>query len=155
MQMYISSYCSSRRPWRARGSRRLSALLAAACIVELPAAEHQAPPHVAEATPPLLAEHCLDCHGPDDAQASFRIDTLTRAIDTVEMAERWQKVLNALNSGEMPPADAKQLEPARKVELLDDLSHAMVTARKRLADQGDDTLLRRLNRRSCLAWKST
>ena len=102
---------------------------------------------MAEATPPLLAEHCLDCHGPDDAQASFRIDTLTRAIDTVEMAERWQKVLNALNSGEMPPADAKQLEPARKVELLDDLSHAMVTARKRLADQGDDTLLRRLNRR--------
>jgi hypothetical protein len=105
------------------------------------------PPRVAEATPSVLAHHCLDCHGPDEPQASFRVDTLTRAIDTVEMAERWQKVLNAMNSGEMPPADAPQLDPARKIELLDDLSHAMVAARKSLADQGDDTLLRRLNRR--------
>jgi hypothetical protein len=112
-----------------------------------PASSLAGPPHVADATPPLLAGHCLECHGPDDAQASFRVDTLTRAIDTVEMAERWQKVLNALNSGEMPPADAKQVEPARKIELLDDLSYAMVAARKNLADQGSDTLLRRLNRR--------
>ena len=104
-------------------------------------------PQVAEATPSVLAEHCLECHGPDDAQASFRVDTLSREIDTVEMAERWQKVLNALNSDEMPPADVKPIDPARKIELLDDLSHAMVAARKSLADQGDDTLLRRLNRR--------
>lgn len=112
-----------------------------------PASSLAGPPHVADATQPLLAVHCLECHGSDDAQASFRVDTLTRAIDTVEMAERWQKVLNALNSGEMPPADAKPIDPSRKIELLDDLSHAMVAARKSLADQGDDTLLRRLNRR--------
>jgi hypothetical protein len=112
-----------------------------------PASSLGGPPQVADATPPLLATHCLECHGPDDAQASFRVDMLTRAIDTVEMAERWQKVLNALNSGEMPPADAKPIDPTRKIELLDDLSHAMVAARKSLADQGDDTLLRRLNRR--------
>ena len=128
-----------------RGLPALLAAMAVAC--ESPAPCSDEPPRVTAASPALLAEHCLECHGPDDAQASFRVDTLTRAIDSVEMAERWQKVLNALNSGEMPPADAKSIDPARKIELLDDLSHAMVAARKRLADQGDDTLLRRLNRR--------
>lgn len=105
------------------------------------------PPQVAESTPSLLAAHCLDCHGPDDAQASFRVDTLARTIDTIEMAERWQKVLNALNSGEMPPKESKPLESAAKIELLDDLSHAMVRARRSLADQGGGATLRRLNRR--------
>jgi hypothetical protein len=128
-----------------RGLPALWAAMAVVCASPAPCSDE--PPRVAAASPSLLAEHCLECHGPDDAQASFRVDTLTRAIDTVEMAERWQKVLNALNSGEMPPADAKSIDPARKIELLDDLSHAMVAARKSLADQGDDTLLRRLNRR--------
>ena len=128
-----------------RGLPALWAAMAVACASPAPCSDE--PPRVAAASPSLLAEHCLECHGPDDAQASFRVDTLTRAIDTIEMAERWQKVLNALNSGEMPPADAKSIDPARKIELLDDLSHAMVAARKSLAEQGDDTLLRRLNRR--------
>jgi hypothetical protein len=129
-------------------SRWLLAMLAAmaASGMSFPACS-AAPPEVADATPSLLAAHCFDCHGPDDPQASFRVDTLARSIDTVEMAERWQKVLNALNSGEMPPKDSKQLEPAAKIELLDDLSHAMVRARRSLADQGGGATLRRLNRR--------
>ncbi|MEI6240418.1 MAG: DUF1592 domain-containing protein [Planctomycetia bacterium] len=129
-------------------SRWLPSIVAVLVATRMPPAVSLAElPQVAAATPPLLAAQCLDCHGPDDAQASFRIDTLTRTIDTVEMAERWQKVLNALNSGEMPPKDAKQFEAAAKIELLDDLSHAMVAARRSLAEQGSDTLLRRLNRR--------
>lgn len=112
-----------------------------------PAVSRAAAPQVAETAPVFLATFCGECHGPDDAQASFRVDTLTREISTVEMAERWQKVLNALNSGEMPPEDATQPTPAAKIELLDDLSHAMVRARRSLADQGSGTMLRRLNRR--------
>ncbi len=95
----------------------------------------------------VLASHCGRCHASDEAEASFRVDTLTCDIDSVEMAERWQKVLDALNSGAMPPDDAPQIASLQKIELLDDLSHAMVTARKSLADMGSDTLLRRLNRR--------
>lgn len=96
---------------------------------------------------PVLASRCGRCHAADDAGGAFRVDTLTREIDSLEMAERWQKVLNVLNSGEMPPEDAPQLDPGDKLELLDDLSHAMAAARRSLADQGSDTLLRRLNRR--------
>ena len=111
------------------------------------AADRPASPAVKPATPPLLAAHCLKCHGPDDTNGGFRVDTLPAAVDSVEVAERWQRVLNVLNSGEMPPDDAKQIEPADKADLLDDLAHVMVAARKSLADSGGAVTMRRLNRR--------
>lgn len=72
------------------------------------AADRPALPAVKPATQPQLAVHCLKCHGPDDANGGVRIDTLPAAIDSIEAAERWQQVLNVLNSGEMPPDEAKQ-----------------------------------------------
>jgi mono/diheme cytochrome c family protein len=102
---------------------------------------------VKASTLPLLATHCGACHGPDDANGGFRIDTLPAAIDSIESAERWQQVLNVLNAGEMPPEDEKQLDPAAKADLLDDLAHALVMARKALADTGGAVTMRRLNRR--------
>jgi len=110
-------------------------------------AERPAPPAVKPTTQPLLAAHCLKCHGPDDTNGGFRVDTLPAAVDSLEAAERWQRVLNVLNSGEMPPDDEKQIEAAAKADLLDDLAHVMVTARKTLADSGGAVTMRRLNRR--------
>lgn len=95
----------------------------------------------------LFKDTCLSCHGPDKQKGKFRIDQLSLKVDTVETAERWQKVLNQLNSGAMPPEDEKQPAPAAKTELLDDLSHMMVAARKKLGDQNGVITMRRLNRR--------
>lgn len=69
------------------------------------------------------------------------------AIADLSTAERWQKVLNALNAGEMPPENEAQPAPEIKANFLDDLSHAMVGARQRLGDQEGVIALRRLNRR--------
>ena len=57
-----------------RGLPALWAAMAVACASPAPCSDE--PPRVAAASPSLLAEHCLECHGPDDAQASFRVDTL-------------------------------------------------------------------------------
>jgi mono/diheme cytochrome c family protein len=111
------------------------------------AAEPSVVARVKASTQPLLAAHCADCHGPDDAGGGFRIDTLPAAIDSADTADRWRKVLNVLNSGEMPPKDAEQLAPAAKADLLEDLSQAIVVAGKALADTGGRTTMRRLNRR--------
>lgn len=99
-------------------------------------------PHMA-----ALRTSCLKCHGADDPQGGFRLDALSAAIDTVEAADRWQKVMGVLNSGEMPPEDEPPLDAAVKTELLDDLAHALVVARKTLADAGGAITMRRLNRR--------
>lgn len=95
----------------------------------------------------LFKETCIACHGPDKQKGKFRIDQLSLKVDTVETAERWQKVLNQINSGEMPPEDKKQPSAAAKTELLDDLSNMMVAARKKLGDQNGVITMRRLNRR--------
>lgn len=95
----------------------------------------------------LLERHCQGCHGAEKQKGKFRLDDLPMGIGNVETAERWQKVLNALNSGEMPPEEEKQPKGEAKADLIDDLSNVMVAARKALADQNGAVVMRRLNRR--------
>ncbi|MEY5026197.1 MAG: hypothetical protein RLZZ244_1725 [Verrucomicrobiota bacterium] len=111
--------------------------------------------HASDPAPPTLdAKHrglfenyCVSCHGPEKQKGKFRLDDLPLSITNLETAERWQKVLNQLNSGEMPPEGEKQLPNAAKTDFLDDLSNAMVAARRTLADQNGLITMRRLNRR--------
>lgn len=105
------------------------------------------PAIVPERHRPLLKEHCQGCHGPDKQKGKFRVDELPSSITTLRDAERWQKVLNQMNSGEMPPEDEKQPPKAQKADLLDDLANAMVAARRNLSDQKGVITMRRLNRR--------
>jgi mono/diheme cytochrome c family protein len=113
-----------------------TALLAAEPEVRLPA-KHRS----------LFEAHCLSCHGAEKPQGNFRLDDLPFAISTIETAEKWQKILNAMNSGEMPPEDEKQPPNEMKADFLDDLSNAMVAARRVLSDQQGVITMRRLNRR--------
>src|SRR6185437_14926583 len=90
---------------------------------------------------------CVKCHGPAEQNGKFRVDDLPFSITDIETAERWQKVLNAMNSGDMPPDDEKQPPDEAKADLLEDLANVMVAARKRLSDQRGVITMRRLNRR--------
>jgi mono/diheme cytochrome c family protein len=95
----------------------------------------------------LLEAHCQNCHGAEKQKGKFRVDDLSFSLTDPLTAERWQKVLDALNSGEMPPEDEKQPPAQEKADLLDDLAHTLVTARKSLSDQHGVITLRRLNQR--------
>ncbi|HRH99161.1 MAG TPA: hypothetical protein PLB55_24680, partial [Prosthecobacter sp.] len=83
----------------------------------------------------LFKETCLSCHGPEKQKGKFRVDDLPLSITNVEIAEKWQKVLNAMNSGDMPPEDEKQPSNEAKTDFLDDLANVMVVARRTLGDQ--------------------
>ncbi|QDT59739.1 Planctomycete cytochrome C [Stieleria bergensis] len=91
--------------------------------------------------------HCLDCHDSETREGKVDLETLPFRISTLEQAELWQKVLNALNSGEMPPEDSEQPGNTEKADFLDDLARTMVTARQALSDSGGKITMRRLNRR--------
>ncbi|MEY5011153.1 MAG: hypothetical protein RLZZ253_2292, partial [Verrucomicrobiota bacterium] len=95
----------------------------------------------------FLQTHCESCHGPEKQKGKFRVDDLPLSLTDLPTAERWQKVLNALNSGEMPPEDEKQPPASAKTDFLDDLTQTLVAARKHLSDQHGVIALRRLNRR--------
>ena len=91
--------------------------------------------------------HCLDCHDSATREGKVDLESLSFRITTLEQAELWQKVLNALNSGEMPPEDSEQPGNNQKADFLDDLAQTMVTARRTLSDSGGKITMRRLNRR--------
>lgn len=95
----------------------------------------------------LLETHCQQCHGPEKQKGKFRVDDLAFSLADARTAERWQKVLDALNSGEMPPEGERPLPGQGKADLLEDLANTLVVARKALSDQHGLIALRRLNQR--------
>ncbi|MEO1998885.1 MAG: DUF1587 domain-containing protein, partial [Planctomycetaceae bacterium] len=108
-----------------------------------------APPKVLlpEQNVAFLKKHCFDCHDSETQEGKVNLEDLPFRITTLKQAELWQKVLNALNSGEMPPEDEPQPANAQKADFLDDLAQTMVAARRFFSDSGGKITMRRLNRR--------
>jgi len=95
----------------------------------------------------VFEQHCFDCHDADTEKGGVNLEDLSFEMDSLQTAELWQKVLNTVNSGEMPPKKKEQIPDTRKAAFLSDLSRQLVVARKALADSGGKTTVRRLNRR--------
>ncbi|MDF1862652.1 MAG: DUF1587 domain-containing protein, partial [Verrucomicrobiales bacterium] len=110
--------------------------------------------HAAEPTPELPEKHfaffdkyCLECHDSLTEKGKVNLEDIPFQVTTIEEAELWQKVLNSMNSGEMPPEDEPQPEQQEKADFLDALAQTMVDARRSLSDTGGEITMRRLNRR--------
>lgn len=95
----------------------------------------------------FLEDHCYNCHDNNIQKGKVNLEAMPLEITTLEQAELWQKVLNAVNAGEMPPPDKKQPPQKAKADFLADLADTMVTARKVLSDAGGKITMRKLNRR--------
>jgi hypothetical protein len=95
----------------------------------------------------FFRDYCTECHGVEKQKGKIRLDNLPFKIDSLKTADDWARVLNSLNSGDMPPDDARQPEQGAKADFLEALSQTMVVARKALADQDGNITMRRLNRR--------
>ena len=95
--------------------RLLSGLLIALALTRVASAEPKKVDYNREIRP-ILSDLCYKCHGPDELtrKGKLRLDDVSFALDSVESADRWQKILNQINSGEMPPDDAKQPERGAK-----------------------------------------
>ncbi|MEK0446842.1 MAG: hypothetical protein RLZZ399_2163 [Verrucomicrobiota bacterium] len=122
----------------------------------IPQGGHSAPA-AGGATPPaarvdekhrgFFRDYCVECHGPKKQEGKLRLDEISFALDSVETADRWQKILGQINSGEMPPEDARQPSKIVKSDFLDNLSQTLVHARRTLSDTQGKITMRRLNRR--------
>ncbi|MBK1880023.1 DUF1592 domain-containing protein [Pelagicoccus mobilis] len=96
----------------------------------------------------MFEEYCYDCHDTFAEEGGVDLEKLSFNIsEDLENAALWQKVLDVLNSKEMPPEEELQIAPDVKTAFLDDLSNQLVSARDILGDSGGVITLRRLNRR--------
>lgn len=59
---------------------------------------------------PFLVKYCFDCHGDSGAEAEFRLDNIDGVVSAGRDIERWEKALEMISIGNMPPADA-DLQP--------------------------------------------
>lgn len=129
-------------------SRTLLAFLATGHLVALVSANEPPATLMPKAKlEPFLKEHCIRCHGPEKQKGQVRFDEANWEISNVDIAQRWQDVLDQLNGGDMPPEDEKQ--PSQEVlsHALDTLTGTLLKARKQLTDRGGEIAMRRLNRR--------
>ncbi|MDE0865764.1 MAG: DUF1592 domain-containing protein [Rubripirellula sp.] len=95
----------------------------------------------------FLRNHCFECHDAASRKGQLDLENVSFDFGTIESAERWQKILGAVNSGEMPPKESKQAGFEAKANFLEALSGQLVVARQILSDSGGVITMRRLNRR--------
>ncbi|MCR9245975.1 MAG: DUF1592 domain-containing protein [bacterium] len=94
---------------------------------------------------PLLENHCYRCHGERKQKADVRLDDLDHTMATGAAAEGWRSALDMINSGEMPPEDARQFSDAERRLVVDWLTAGLEAAAER--QKGDRrVVMRRLTR---------
>jgi PAS domain-containing protein len=64
---------------------------------------------------PFLKKHCLDCHSGEEPEGEVALDAFKDAPAVAADQKTWQRVIEMLRSGAMPPEDAEQPPmPARR-----------------------------------------
>ena len=95
---------------------------------------------------PFFENHCIKCHGPEETKGDMRLDTLAHKITDDYIAEHWQDILDALNSGEMPTEKEPRPPTDKMAEVIEVITTRLYEAQKRLVDSRTQTI-RRLNKR--------
>ncbi len=94
---------------------------------------------------PFLREHCLRCHGEKTQEADFRVDTqLTADLSDRVNRQRWNEVVNAINSHSMPPEGEPQPKAESTAAVVDFITNQTLLAET--LNRSTSVVLRRLNR---------
>ncbi len=101
------------------------------------AADHQ--------TTAFMKEHCLRCHGPEQAKGDLRLDQLDTDFSKPSTFERWREVVTRVQSGEMPPKKEPRPQPTQVQTFVRQVSARLEEAGAKQRAEGR-VVLRRLNR---------
>ena len=115
------------------------ALVVAVHLMAAAGAPGPATPAYGDQIRPLLARHCVECHGPDRAKGGFRADRLTPDLTQPANREQWLSAAKRVRAGEMPPKG----KAGPEVRPLADWVEATEAARRASAGR---VALRRINR---------
>lgn len=76
----------------------------------------------------FFQQHCIECHGAKEQQAKVAVHHLTdKPQSAVELA-LWKRVLGQLESGHMPPDDARQPTPQQRQQAIAALDQGLEQA---------------------------
>ena len=96
----------------------------------------------------FFSTYCLECHGPEKQKGDRRFDELQLPAAKPDTLIELQDIIDQLNLGEMPPAEADKHPDASAVrDVVSVLTRLVADGHARLSSTGGQTILRRLNRR--------
>ncbi|MCP4778624.1 MAG: DUF1587 domain-containing protein, partial [Planctomycetaceae bacterium] len=68
---------------------------------------------------PFFKAHCIKCHGPDKSKGELTLHTLDGDLGSGRGIQRWESVLDAIESGAMPPEDEPQPDQSERQAVVD------------------------------------
>jgi len=68
---------------------------------------------------PLLARHCLKCHGGEKPKSGVNLSAFPDEASALKSRTLWQKVWRALHAREMPPEEKRQSTAAERERITD------------------------------------
>lgn len=85
---------------------RIAAIMAAFAWLASASLQAEEPQELEQVMQPFLTKYCVECHSADLHKGDFRVDNLSPKVGT-ENTPQWLEIMERINSGEMPPEDAK------------------------------------------------
>ncbi len=96
-------------------------------------------------TLPLLRQFCLKCHSTEEQEGDLDLEQFTKLEQVRKAQPIWQKVVEMLDNGEMPPKKSRQLSLEQRKQLRDwARGYLDAEARANAGDPGP-VVLRRLS----------
>jgi Protein of unknown function (DUF1592)/Protein of unknown function (DUF1588)/Protein of unknown function (DUF1587)/Protein of unknown function (DUF1585)/Protein of unknown function (DUF1595)/Planctomycete cytochrome C len=100
----------------------------------------------ARSTRATLKTYCLDCHSTEDHEGDLDLERFQSVADLRKDARVWQKVVEQLDNGEMPPKDAETaLPPDERAKLRGWVGRYLKAEAYATAGDPGPVVLRRLN----------
>jgi len=101
---------------------------------------------LAQQLAPFWQKHCVDCHGADSPKAGLRLDKPPADCNSLENVRTWTKILDRLESGEMPPKDSPRPTQAELAKATALLNQELLAADARSLTPRGSLVLRRMTR---------
>ncbi len=94
---------------------------------------------------PLVKQYCLGCHSTAKHKGDLDLERFTSLNEVMRHPGDWERVVEQLSLGEMPPEDKPQPTAAERARLLAGVNRALDQAAMKRAGDPGPVVLRRLN----------
>ena len=95
---------------------------------------------------PILAKYCVGCHGETKPKHGLNLASYSTEAAVLKDLKTWQKVLENVEGGAMPPDDQPQLSEAESAQVTQYLQSLLSKANCKTTPDPGRVTLRRLNR---------
>ena len=100
----------------------------------------------ADGLQPFLTKYCVDCHGPDYAEADIDFGAVDSVEDLRGDREKWERILSILKVGAMPPSEMDQPAAETRAAAVDWIDRALHEVDCEVVNDPGRVTVRRLNR---------